>query len=291
MGITIRDGWPEGIGHMGFEVGAQFSSRMELGKSGLHPPPMNGIWYSGSDFAHSIVVNEGYKDDLDFHEYILYTGQGGQDDRKRQVKDQELKTGNLSLFNSYHSGFPVRVVRGFKTEKGPSSGYRYDGLYRVVDAFSESSIDGPIIWRFKMIPLSDKDVSMPDLPESLPDSAPKKAEITVIRRIRNTAEIEKLKKLYDYSCQICNLRINLLGGRGYCEGAHVQPHSDDGPDSRENILILCPNHHSMLDYGILILNIDGTWSTQEETGKIDFKHGHKLSEKFIHFRNKVNQAR
>jgi len=284
MNDDVSNGWPQGIGHMGYEVGTMFSSRKDLGVSGLHKQQQAGIFRAGSPFAHSIVLSGGYKDDEDYHEYILYTGDGGQDPKtRRQIKDQELIRGNLGLYNSRFSGFPVRVVRGYQMEKGPTSGYRYDGLYIVVDAFQEPSIDGPLIWRFKMIPLSDNDVILPDDNEQLPPSAPKRVETTVSRRIRNTAMIEQLKMIYDYSCQLCGLRINLPTGRGYCEGAHVQPLSHEGPDIKENILILCPNHHVMLDHGGLVLNIDGSWSTQEDSGLIEFNRGHKLSEQYINF--------
>ena len=281
------DTWPEGIGHMGVEIGAVFASREELGKSGLHKQQQAGIFRAGSEFAHSIVLSGGYKDDEDYHRFILYTGDGGRDpDSGRQVSDQELIRGNLGLYNSWNSGFPVRVVRGYQVKKGPTSGYRYDGLYTVIDAFKEPSIDGPLIWRFRMVPLSLDDVTQPKESEDLPRTAPKIVRTTVQRRVRNTAMISALKSLYNDTCQLCNLRINLQEGRGYSEGAHVQPLSQGGPDVRENILILCPNHHVMLDKGALVLRNDGTWSSEDESGEIYFHRKHRISDEFILFHQK-----
>ena len=288
------DTWPEGIGHMGVEVGTVFASRKELGESGLHKQQQAGIFRAGSEFAHSIVLSGGYKDDEDYHGFIdgeyhcfiLYTGDGGRDpDSGRQVSDQELMRGNLGLYNSWNSGFPVRVVRGHQVEKGPPSGYRYDGLYTVTDAFKEPSIDGPLIWRFRMVPLSLGDVTQPKELEDLPPAAPKIVRTTVQRRVRNTAMISALKSLYNDTCQLCGLRIELQEGRGYSEGAHVQPLSQDGPDVRENILILCPNHHVMLDKGALVLRTDGTWSSEDDSGNIYFHRKHRISDEFIMLHN------
>ena len=269
---------------MGVEVGTIFASRKELGESGLHKVQQAGIFRAGSEFAHSIVLSGGYKDDEDDPRWILYTGDGGRDpETGRQVTDQELIRGNLGLYNSWNSGFPVRVVRGHQVEKGPSSGYRYDGLYTVIDASKEPSIDGPLIWRFQMIRLSEQDATQPEDWDDLPPAAPRIVRTTVQRRIRNTAMISELKSLYNDTCQLCGLRINLQEGRGYSEGAHVQPLSQDGPDVRENILILCPNHHVMLDKGALVLSLEGTWSAEGESGEIHFHRKHSLSEEFIKF--------
>ena len=49
---------------------------------------MAGIWRSHSLGAYSIVLSGGYEDDIDNLNYILYTGQGGQDVQGgKQIKD------------------------------------------------------------------------------------------------------------------------------------------------------------------------------------------------------------
>lgn len=49
--------------------------------------------------AISVVISGLYEDDKDNLEDVTYTGQGGNNllGNKHQVKDQELKTGNLAL--------------------------------------------------------------------------------------------------------------------------------------------------------------------------------------------------
>lgn len=282
------DYWPDGIGHMDVEIGTIFNSRKDLGESGLHKQQQAGIFRAGSEFAHSIVLSGGYKDDLDQKDFILYTGDGGRDpETRRQITDQKLIRGNLGLYNSWISGFPVRVVRGHQVELGPLSGYRYDGLYKVVNAFRQKSIDGPLIWRFKMERELGIEVNRQKDIQSLPAVAPRRVTTTQQRIVRNTAIISGLKSIYNDVCQLCGFRINLHEGRGYSEGAHVIPLSEGGPDTRDNILILCPNHHVMLDKGIINLSMDGSWSTKDSSGMVKFLRKHRLSDDSISWHNNI----
>jgi putative restriction endonuclease len=52
--------------------------------------------------------------------------------------------------------------------------------------------------------------------------------------------------------------LRAFGGRKYAEGAHVRPLGRPhlGADHLENLLCLCPNHHTQLDIG-------GLWITDD----------------------------
>ena len=92
---------------------------------------MAGIW-GAAEGAYSTVLSGGYEDDIDELDYILYTGQGGRDPSTgHQVADQEFIIGNKVLKLSCEYNLPVRVTRGHQIDRGPKSGYRYDGLYYV----------------------------------------------------------------------------------------------------------------------------------------------------------------
>lgn len=81
---------------------------------------------------------------------------------------------------------------------------------------------------------------------------------TITRKIRDTSTTRRLKRLYDYQCMLCNTRLGRTGGPAYAEGAHVRPlgRPHEGPDEPENIVVLCPNHHVMLDAGLLGIDPD-----------------------------------
>lgn len=173
----------------GVAPGTTFPDRRALAQAGVHRPLQAGIAGSGLSGAESIVVSGGYEDDVDDGNEIIYTGHGGNDRNiGRQVADQTLTRGNLALARNRVAGLPVRVVRGAGPHSplAPARGYRYDGLYSVVDHWCEKGRSGYLIWRFKLV----RNVDQPRLsgPEPVAALAPaERKATTMLRIIRNTA--------------------------------------------------------------------------------------------------------
>ena len=140
------------------------------------------------------------------------------------------------------------MVRGSRLESpyAPSSGYRYDGLYRVEDAWSETGKSGFKVWRYRLVggaPPASKARTPPTAP-------PSRTRTSVLRVVRDTALGRQIKKLHKYQCQVCGVRLEGPSGP-YAEAAHIQPlgRPHNGPDVSENILCLCSNHHVLFDLG------------------------------------------
>jgi putative restriction endonuclease len=209
--------------------------------------------------ADSIVVSGGYEDDEDYGDLIVYTGQGGNDPSTgRQIADQQLTLRNAGLMKSRLEGLPVRVIRGSHegSAYAPETGLRYDGLYYVEDADHVVGRSGFRIWRFT---LRRQDVAAPPWGSTAvtPRLPPEVKQVTVLRVIRNTATAREVKEIYD-RCQICELRRDTPAGP-YAEGAHIPlgaPHR--GPDTLDNLLCLCPNHHLPFDVGAITIADDMT---------------------------------
>ena len=85
------------------------------------------------------------------------------------------------------------------------------------------------------------------------DYKPEYVSIITSRRIRDSKIIQELKQQYENKCQICGQRIKLPNGHFYSEGHHLQKlgGAHQGPDIKENIIILCPYHHAEFDYGAI----------------------------------------
>jgi putative restriction endonuclease len=242
----------------GYPPGSTFANRTELAASKVHRPNQAGIC-GGKDGAESIVVSGGYIDDQDHGNEIIYTGQGGNDPAtKRQIADQVLTLGNAGLARSQLDARPVRVIRGAGGDPAwsPSSGFRYDGLFRVVDHWHKVGKDGYLIWRFRLVTLESADPP----PEVEPvATGPAARSVAIIQRlVRSTAVANAVKQLHDYRCQVCGLRLETPAGP-YVEAAHIRalgrPHN--GPDVSSNVLCLCPNHHVLFDAGSLTIDPDG----------------------------------
>lgn len=106
--------------------------------------------------------------------------------------------------------------------------------------------------------------------------SPKRKDIVTSRVIRDTALSNEVKRLNYFQCQLCELSIELPNGALYVEAHHIKPlgKPHNGPDETENLICVCPNHHAMLDYGAIKLNLDNL--------KV---HGHQIAQKYVDYHN------
>ncbi|MEV3985602.1 YDG/SRA domain-containing protein [Nonomuraea sp. NPDC049758] len=266
----------------GIRPGTIFESRRALHDAGVHRPLQAGICGTAErGGAESIVVSGGYKDDEDYGDVIIYTGHGGRDPNTGvQVKDQSADdSGNAALIKSIMTGLPVRVVRGAGGDKefSPPAGYSYDGIFTVADYWTKRSVDGPIVLQFRL--------------EQIDDGTPKKAGALHLSRKLSPGHREEvapgvytdrllaaeLKQVYDHACQVCGTALEVPGGLRIAATVHIrgreQPHL--GPDSKDNMLCLCPNHRDLFRYGAITIEDDYSIidRTDGETiGKLVLKH-------------------
>lgn len=279
----------------GVTAGQEFDSREAAAEAGVHRPLQAGICGTAAHGAESIVVSGGYEDDEDHGDVIIYTGQGGRDMRTgQQVRDQELTRGNAALVTSMTTGIPVRVIRGCEGDPAhsPAKGYRYDGLFRVEDYWSENGQSDHLVWRYRLTQLLEADQRQPQRPQppTIPRQprgreTPARATTTTQRVVRSTAVADYVKRVHDYTCQVCGIRLATPTG-AYAEAAHIrglgQPHS--GPDVAANVLCLCPNHHALFDFGMLIINDDLTVVERAEgtvLGRLRESGGHEVGRQFL----------
>ncbi|MFJ1758410.1 YDG/SRA domain-containing protein [Kitasatospora sp. NPDC088134] len=271
----------------GVDLGQIFASRRLLFDAGVHRQLQAGISGRKEHGAQSIVVSGGYEDDEDYGNVIIYTGQGGRDAATgQQVKDQELTRGNAALVTSLSTGWPVRVVRSLTEHRRKAvDGYRYDGLFRVEDYWSELGRSGFLVWRYRLAQLEEGEK---------PDRAPHRpagrttltrVEVKVQRIVRSTSVADFVKRVHDFTCQVCGLRLPTPTG-AYAEAAHIQglgkPHN--GPDIPANVLCLCPNHHTLFDFGMLSIDDDLSvidLATGRSLGRLTLHDAHEIDPKYL----------
>ncbi len=106
---------------------------------------------------------------------------------------------------------------------------------------------------------------------------PTKIQTFVYRVVRDTKLSRQIKKLHQDECQICGFAMQLGEGQTYSEAHHVKPLGapHNGPDIACNIIVLCPNHHALLDFGALQL-------TRELLSSV---RGHQVSDEFLNYHN------
>jgi predicted restriction endonuclease len=137
-----------------------------------------------------------------------------------------------------------------------SVGTKSHGLANIDFRFFDLARKGAIVsdrrdvWRLAELkpPTTKEFLQLPvDLAEP-----PSRSETRISRIIRDTQAARALKKLYEFHCQVCAMRIEPSLGSFYIEVHHVRPLGGEhkGLDSSNNMLVLCPNHHAMFDFGI-----------------------------------------
>jgi len=107
---------------------------------------------------------------------------------------------------------------------------------------------------------------------------------------RNPTRVKNLKKFYNNECQIeqCDFKLNYEKKgkiKPYSHVHHYNPLSKSQIDSRDNMIVLCPNHHAEFDFKVKLVHYDGKTIIDrkgKETGEtLKFRKGHKLDIKNI----------
>ena len=93
---------------------------------------------------------------------------------------------------------------------------------------------------------------------NLKPTDPELIEIKSISYKRDNKTIAQLKILRDFKCQICGTAIKKKDGSYYVEAAHIKPKHQQGRETPDNIILLCPNHHKEFDFGDRIIHLQDT---------------------------------
>ena len=111
-----------------------------------------------------------------------------------------------------------------------------------------------------------------------------KKQFEVMRFLRDSGKVKKLKKLYCNKCQICEYTFEYEKGKFYSEVHHYNPLKASADDELDNMIVVCPNHHAEFDHGMIAVDPSGTAILDRQGKKIAdirFKNGHRLNRKNI----------
>ncbi|MGY2067014.1 HNH endonuclease [Blastococcus sp. SYSU DS0619] len=110
---------------------------------------------------------------------------------------------------------------------------------------------------FHLVKLASDEAAPYVPPVNLPEGNPTPTSTTGVttRVARSTRVSQAVKQLYGGACQVCKETLRVPGGT-LAEGAHIVAlgGTHAGPDVPENVLCLCPNHHSLFDAGGLYVD-------------------------------------
>ncbi|PWI31091.1 HNH endonuclease [Vibrio albus] len=116
-------------------------------------------------------------------------------------------------------------------------------------------------------------------PIAIDYDVPDKEKCTVTRFIRDNKLSHLVKKKNNFMCQVCGFTFLLPNGKPYAEAHHLMPlgKEHNGPDIEGNMICVCPNHHAMLDYCTLSLDVNFIVKNSR----------HQIMEEFINYSNQL----
>ena len=149
-----------------------------------------------------------------------------------------------------------------------------DELYTIFSRIADEVVFTPILHDIENVT-----VPTANEPQNPDYNAPPRVQTMVSRIIRDTKLSRQVKSENSWKCQICDLSITLNNGNNYSEGHHLRPLGGtyEGPDIKGNIIIVCPTHHTELDYGVIAIN--PVTSMIEHIDKDNPFHGKRLAYK------------
>ena len=161
--------------------------------------------------------------------------------------------------------------------------YRFSDLARLGIIISERRNS----WRLAT-PKPPTPKETQQIPVDLPEP-PLRYKAELSRIIRDTKLAQELKSLYRFACQVCGLRIEPSRRSFYAEVHHVRPlgGGHNGLDTHGNMLVLCPNHHAMFDFGIPRFLSSQRIEIGDTEYDLIFKPKHELSQESIEYHNNL----
>lgn len=149
--------------------------------------------------------------------------------------------GEIKVVQKYIRNLPEEVFNEIKNYMGPTFEEAFKELKDLEDMRENTTRPG-----------NQEEILTTENEET------KRVTTTVSRIVRDTKLIKNLKKEYKDVCQICGKRIKKKEDRFYSEGHHVKPLGGvhQGPDTADNVVILCPNHHIEFELGVIAISMD-----------------------------------
>ncbi len=65
---------------------------------------------------------------------------------------------------------------------------------------------------------------------------------------------QNVSNAYNHQCAVCQFNMAIDGSFVINEAAHIKWHANNGPDSINNGILLCPLHHKAFDLGLFTVN-------------------------------------
>lgn len=155
-----------------------------------------------------------------------------------------------------------------------------DALDRAVDALRDGDEASAVVEVDRLAQVLPDAAALEEAIRSRVSSAPPAERVALQKRLKRDRGLAiRVKALYEGRCQCCGFTFAKPDGTPYSEAAHLRRISlrEADLDIGDNIVVLCPNHHKMLDYGAMEIEYDAAagellWHCDGTTEVLENKH-------------------
>jgi len=176
---------------------------------------------------------------------------------KRWYEENEARPGDL---------VKIKVIEPFEVYELkfiPTTPKEVEFQKKIFEAEDESIASEILRTYAKAFGLNEKIAATKSLQRLAASPIPirKSAKIESTHRLKVSPGIRKLLlKIYNGHCQICGFTFLKRDGTPYFEVHHIDPQLGDHP---KNLLVVCPNHHAMLEFAHTKIFVDKNGWTRE----------------------------
>ena len=182
----------------------------------------------------------------------------------KQIYDEVEKSRKRDLPDSWKA-IIRRTIETYSSDSEAFVGGVKKDLFYSVDGIGKG------VWGLRNY--NSSDIVAEDSANYLPD----RVNYNIERVIRDSHMTRYLKNIHDNTCQICGIQLELANHAFYSEAHHIKPlgNKHNGPDIQENIIIVCPNHHALLDYGAIEIDFE----------KLIMSDVHTIGQQYVDYHN------
>ncbi|MFW9889848.1 MAG: RNA-binding domain-containing protein [Candidatus Thorarchaeota archaeon] len=201
--------------------------------------------------------------------------------------DQKRTHGNKLLAESQDKDIYL-----FVHAKNQKTGFwTYNGVWRLLDYNARFPSNKTTPWgtvqkvfKFRLVKRGVED----------PLQASRSAESDEVKTPRVVTDSQialQLRDEYDNRCQICGNTISIPNKGNYSEVHYLRPREAPhlGPDERGNIMVLCPNHNSEMNFGVFYVDsttkkiIHHNIASSHHESPIRLNEDHQISKEYLDY--------
>jgi 5-methylcytosine-specific restriction protein A len=197
-------------------------------------------------------------DGIEQHLMLSDTPENAEEDTTRRARRARMRS---LILEAHREGAAIRVI----VVDGKRRQESKDGKARI-----EARTLDPLPWFVKRIENSTGVIVLRRgsgattyvdqfaLREPLPGSGEVRTVIATVRQRSSEVRLYALRRARGV-CEYCGvLGFRLPDGSIYLETHHIEPLAKGGPDSTDNVVALCPNHHREAHFGAAAAEINVT---------------------------------